>query len=484
MSPRPPERPGAQEWLPRGRAVHDVEALDRAAHDCHGCELWADATQVVFSRGPHDARLALVGEQPGDHEDREGESFVGPAGRLLDDALDAAGLAADDVYLTNAVKHFRFEQRGGRRLHKSPDVAHVRACLPGLTAEVAAVGPRIVVAMGATAGRAVLGRPVRVTAERGRVLDLGDAEPASPFSPGAPGGGGRSEPSDGARLPRPTDAPRVVLTTHPSALLRVRDCAEREAAFAALVDDLVGGLEERDVPPRATRALAALEAPLTSGVESLVHETATRLVESDAFEGAWLQANRVAHQQLVAVMRGEDGDVLQVSDDGRLSIQLSGLIDLLKERLVDRGLDVAARIPSVDATFTVAQSAELVTLQNRYAQVVTLTTWLPWVVLGLLAAGVLVANHRSRALVVAGLALTGAMVALGVGLAVARGLYLGALSGQVVRLDAAEVVFDQAVGYLRLTLRTVGVLGLVVALAAYVGGPSASARSLRAGLGR
>ncbi|WP_144683324.1 hypothetical protein [Cellulosimicrobium sp. TH-20] len=290
-----------------------------------------------------------------------------------------------------------------------------------------------------------------------------------------------------------TDTDRYVATVGPlagdpvvqSAVAgRLTEVVMSRIDVAALVDDLVGGLEERDVPPRATRALAALEAPLTSGVESLVHETATRLVESDAFEGAWLQANRVAHEQLVAVMRGEDGDVLQVSDDGRLSIQLSGLIDLLKERLVDRGLDVAARIPSVDATFTVAQSAELVMLQNRYAQVVTLTTWLPWVVLGLLAAGVLVANHRSRALVVAGLALTGAMVALGVGLAVARGLYLGALSGQVLRLDAAEVVFDQAVGYLRLTLRTVGVLGLVVALAAYVGGPSASARSLRAGLGR
>ncbi|MET3974248.1 hypothetical protein [Cellulosimicrobium sp. 4261] len=290
-----------------------------------------------------------------------------------------------------------------------------------------------------------------------------------------------------------TDTDRYVATVGPlagdpvvqSAVAgRLTEVVMSRVDVGALVDDLVGGLEERDVPPRATQALAALEAPLTSGVESLVHETATRLVESDAFEGAWLQANRVAHEQLVAVMRGEDGDVLQVSDDGRLSIQLSGLIDLLKERLVDRGLDVAARIPSVDATFTVAQSAELVMLQNRYAQVVTLTTWLPWVVLGLLAAGVLVANHRSRALVVAGLALTGAMVALGVGLAVARGLYLGALSGQVVRLDAAEVVFDQAVGYLRLTLRTVGVLGLVVALAAYVGGPSASARSLRAGLGR
>ncbi|WP_455604402.1 hypothetical protein, partial [Cellulosimicrobium funkei] len=290
-----------------------------------------------------------------------------------------------------------------------------------------------------------------------------------------------------------TDTDRYVATVGPlagdpvvqSAVAgRLTEVVMSRIDVAALVDDLVGGLEERDVPPRATRALAALEAPLTSGVESLVHETATRLVESDAFEGAWLQANRVAHEQLVAVMRGEDGDVLQVSDDGRLSIQLSGLIDLLKERLVDRGLDVAARIPSVDATFTVAQSAELVMLQNRYAQVVTLTTWLPWVVLGLLAAGVLVANHRSRALVVAGLALTGAMVALGVGLAVARGLYLGALSGQVLRLDAAEVVFDQAVGYLRLTLRTVGVLGHEVALAAYVGGPRASARSLRAGLAR
>ncbi|SMF21209.1 hypothetical protein L603_000400000370 [Cellulosimicrobium cellulans J34] len=263
---------------------------------------------------------------------------------------------------------------------------------------------------------------------------------------------------------------------------RLTEVVMSRVDVGALVDDLVAGLEERDVPPRATRAVAALEAPLTSGVESLVHETATRLVESDAFEGAWLQANRVAHQQLVAVMRGEDGDVLQVGDDGTLSIQLSGLIDLLKERLVERGLDVAARIPSVDATFTVAQSAQLVVLQNRYAQVVTLTAWLPWLALALLAAGVLVANERSRALVVAGLALTAAMLALGIGLAVARGLYLGALSDRVLRLDAAEVVFDQAVGYLRLTLRTVGVLGLVVALAAYLGGRSESARSLRAGL--
>ena len=252
----------------------------------------------------------------------------------------------------------------------------------------------------------------------------------------------------------------------------------------ALLDDVVSGLEENDVAPRATRALAALQAPLTSGVESFVRSAADRVVESDAFTDAWNQANRVAHQQLVAVMRGEQGEVLQVGQDGQLTIQLSGMIELLKQRLVDRGLGVAANIPEIDASFTIAQTSQLVQLQNRYAQVVLLTTWLPWVALGLLAAGVLVANHRLRALVVAGLALAASMVVLGLGLAIARNLYLDALSGQVVRLDAAEVVFDQLVAFLRLTLRTVGVLGLVVALAAYLGGSSASARSLRSGLGR
>ena len=184
-----------------------LAALRDAVQGCRGCDLWEPATQAVFGEGPRRARVMLVGEQPGDREDREGHPFVGPAGRELDEALRDAELERSEVYLTNVVKHFRFEERGKRRLHKSPDVAHVRACLPWLTAEVAAVAPRVVVAMGATAGRAVLGRPVRVTAERGRVLDV-------------------------------DDAPRVVLTTHPSALLRLRERAEREAAFAAFVDDL------------------------------------------------------------------------------------------------------------------------------------------------------------------------------------------------------------------------------------------------------
>ncbi|WP_240643811.1 UdgX family uracil-DNA binding protein [Antribacter gilvus] len=207
-------RPGAQEWVPPDA---DVERLTEAAHACRGCELWAGATQVVFSAGPPDARIALVGEQPGDREDLEGEPFVGPAGRVLGEALGAAGLSPDDVYVTNAVKHFRFEQRGKRRLHKTPDVAHIRACLPWLAAELAVVRPRVVVALGATAGRAVLGRTVRIGAERGRVLD-GETVPG----PGA---------DDGY-------APGVVLTTHPSALLRLRESADREAAMTALVADL------------------------------------------------------------------------------------------------------------------------------------------------------------------------------------------------------------------------------------------------------
>jgi uracil-DNA glycosylase family protein len=175
-------------------------------HDCRGCELWGPATQAVFSSGPASAALVLVGEQPGDREDREGEPFVGPAGRVLADALHAADLDPDEVYLTNAVKHFRFTERGKRRLHKTPDVAHIRACVPWLEAELAAVRPRVVVALGATAARAVLGREVRIGAERGQVLD--------------------------------GEAHDVLITTHPSALLRLRDRAEFGATFDAFVADL------------------------------------------------------------------------------------------------------------------------------------------------------------------------------------------------------------------------------------------------------
>jgi len=202
------ERPGAGRWVPDGA---DLTALRAAAPACRGCELWADATQVVFSSGDSRARLMLVGEQPGDQEDRQGEPFVGPAGRVLAEALDAAGIERDAVYLTNAVKHFRhhLDGRGKRRIHDKPAVAHIQACRPWLAAELADVRPRVVVCLGATAGRAVLGRTVRIQAERGRVIA-----------------------AEG-------DGPDVVITTHPSALLRLRG----EPGWEEALDGFVGDLE-------------------------------------------------------------------------------------------------------------------------------------------------------------------------------------------------------------------------------------------------
>lgn len=290
-----------------------------------------------------------------------------------------------------------------------------------------------------------------------------------------------------------TDTDRYVATVGPlaedptirSALAgRLTGAVMTRIDVGALVDGVTDGLAEQGVGPRATRALTRLEAPLTSGVESFVRRTADRVVTSDEFAAAWDQANRVAHEQLVAVLRGDGGDVVQVGQDGQLTIQLAGMIDLLKDRLDERGFALAAGLPTIDASFTVLQTSQLVELRNRYAQVVALGTWLPWVVLALLGAGVLVAQRHLRALVAAGLALAVAMLVLAVALVVARGVYLDALSGAVVRLDAAEVVFDQLVTYLRGVLSTVGVLGLVVALAAYLGGSSASARGLRSGIGR
>lgn len=193
----------ASAWVPESPTLDRLEA---SAPDCRGCELWQLATEVVFSAGPPDARLMLVGEQPGDQEDLAGEPFVGPAGRVLDEALEAAGTGREAVYLTNAVKHFRYENRGKRRIHQKPDVRHIRACHPWLDAELEVVGPAVVVALGATAGRAVLGRPVRVGAERGRLLELGQR--------------------------------RVLLTTHPSAVLRLRGKPAYDEAFAGLVADL------------------------------------------------------------------------------------------------------------------------------------------------------------------------------------------------------------------------------------------------------
>jgi uracil-DNA glycosylase len=196
----------AAPWVPEHA---DIDDLRRAAVDCRGCELWKPATQVVFSAGNPRAPLALVGEQPGDVEDRQGIPFVGPAGRLLQDALAEAGVPKEEVYVTNAVKHFRFTERGKRRIHATPQVSHIRACLPWLEAEVKLVDPALIVCLGATAARALLGSSFRVTKQRGEVLELAT----------------------------PVGVRPVLATVHPSAVLRATG-DDRDEAFAGLVADL------------------------------------------------------------------------------------------------------------------------------------------------------------------------------------------------------------------------------------------------------
>src|SRR3954453_15388834 len=196
----------AAEFLPRKLTL---EALASAASGCRGCSLYEDATQTVFGQGRASARLMLGGEQPGDKEDKEGEPFVGPAGRLLDKALEEAGIDRSEAYVTNAVKHFKWKPRGNRRLHQRPRAGEIEACKPWLQAEVQAVAPEAVLAMGATAARSLFGPKVKVTKDRGRPLE-------SPL------------------------APVAAVTIHPSAILRLRDHDERAAELAQLLAALEG----------------------------------------------------------------------------------------------------------------------------------------------------------------------------------------------------------------------------------------------------
>lgn len=213
-----PERnqPSAAPFVPAGA---DIAELRRAAADCRGCHLHELDNQTVFSAGEPTARAILLGEQPGDQEDRQGEPFVGPAGRVLDQALDQAGIDRGDTYVTNAVKHFKFTRSGRghskRRIHRTPDMRELRACRPWLTAELDIVDPEVVVCLGATAGKALLGPSFRVTQQRGILLprpplDEQDAAQQNGF---------------------------VVATTHPSAVLRADEEA-REQVFAGFVADL------------------------------------------------------------------------------------------------------------------------------------------------------------------------------------------------------------------------------------------------------
>ncbi len=191
----------------------DLDTLAAAARSCHGCMLYRAATQTVFGAGPASASLMLVGEQPGDQEDRHGQPFVGPAGRLLDKALVSAGIDRAGLYLTNAVKHFKFtrSQRAQRRIHKTPSRIERVACQPWLWAELRAVEPEVLVLMGATAAQSLLGNHFRLTAHRGELLELPDRDVST--------------------------NPHVVVTVHPSAVLRASSDT-RAQAFDGLVSDL------------------------------------------------------------------------------------------------------------------------------------------------------------------------------------------------------------------------------------------------------
>jgi DNA polymerase len=165
--------------------THSLDQLRAAAARCTGCPLYQDTTQTVFGEGPDPASLCLVGEQPGDQEDRQGHPFVGPAGGVLYSCLAEAGVDPAQVYVTNAVKHFKHEQRGQRRLHKKPGTAEVVACHPWLAAEFAVIRPRVIVALGATAARAVLGRTVGIVASRGRTFEAAGASAIVTYHPSA-----------------------------------------------------------------------------------------------------------------------------------------------------------------------------------------------------------------------------------------------------------------------------------------------------------
>ncbi len=184
-----------------------LKILREDAADCRACPLWKNATQTVFGEGPQHASLMLVGEQPGDKEDLAGKPFVGPAGQMLDRALEQAGLARDKVYVTNAVKHFKFVPRGKIRLHQKPNTSEIRACRPWYERELASIQPDLVVAMGATAAQSVFGKIMPINKNRGRLIELDDGT-------------------------------RALVTVHPSYLLRLPDADARALEYQRFVDDL------------------------------------------------------------------------------------------------------------------------------------------------------------------------------------------------------------------------------------------------------
>lgn len=199
-----PQRSSAAPWIPQHLTL---PGLISAAKNCEGCDLFRHATQTVFGEGRPDAKVMMIGEQPGDQEDLQGKPFIGPAGKMLDKALQEAAVDRAQVYLTNAVKHFKFEERGKRRIHGKPNAGEIAACRPWLEAEAALIHPELIVCLGATAAQALFGKDFRITRDRGRILE-------HPWAKSA------------------------LATLHPSALLRQPDPARRQEEYLHFVEDL------------------------------------------------------------------------------------------------------------------------------------------------------------------------------------------------------------------------------------------------------
>ena len=199
-----PQATTAADYVPE---TGGLPVLRKAVQECRGCDLYRHASQAVFGEGPRSATVVFIGEQPGDEEDRRGRPFVGPAGRLLDRALEEAGIDRSSAYVTNAVKHFKFEERGKRRLHKKPSAGEIRACRPWLEAELSRIKPSVIVCLGATAAQTMFGAQFRLTQHRGELI--------------------------------PQDwAPKAIATVHPSAILRAPDEEQRHEEYKAFVADL------------------------------------------------------------------------------------------------------------------------------------------------------------------------------------------------------------------------------------------------------
>ena len=287
-----------------------------------------------------------------------------------------------------------------------------------------------------------------------------------------------------------TDTDRYVTTVAPLA----RDPAIQNAVankitaeifsyldVAALTNEAVDALSTRGLPPRVTTGLHALSGPLSDGVQSFVRTEVGNVVASDAFADAWVTANRSAHQALVAALTGQTGEGITIANN-TVSINLGPFIQVVKQRLVERGFDLASRIPDVNPSFTILQSEAIGKAQGAFSLLNVIGNWLPIIMLILLALGVYVAKGHRRALVGAGLGLAVGMVALAVGILLFRTIYLNALPLGVFDREAAAAFFDTLVRFLRLGLRTVLVFGLIIALAGFFTGRSVTAVRARAGL--